>query len=123
MSWLNVAAAQIADVMSSAAELGSPRAWAFVFLRLDAYCAANSLDPRLGHGDLGRCDGGTLVRQARDRPSASGNAGRKYDHTSPRSSGKARSHYPERKQIPNRRGGHRNRGPGGDRLCPARVAE
>ena len=50
MSWLNVAAAQIADVMSSAAELGSPRAWAFVFLRLDAYCATNSLDPRLGHG-------------------------------------------------------------------------
>jgi glycosyltransferase involved in cell wall biosynthesis len=40
------AAALFADVMSTAEKLGSPRAWAFVLLGLDAYCAAAANDAR-----------------------------------------------------------------------------
>ncbi|MEH6952597.1 glycosyltransferase family 4 protein [Nitrobacter sp. NHB1] len=40
------AAALFADVMSTAEKLGSPRAWAFVLLGLDAYCAAVVNDAR-----------------------------------------------------------------------------
>lgn len=40
------AAALFADVMSTAEKLGSPRAWAFVLLGLDVYCAAVANDAR-----------------------------------------------------------------------------
>ncbi len=43
------ASALFAEVMSSAESLRSPRAWAFVLLGLDAYCAATEDDDRAAH--------------------------------------------------------------------------
>jgi glycosyltransferase involved in cell wall biosynthesis len=62
------AAALFADVMSTAERLGSPRAWAFVLLGLDAYCAAVANDTQAISLRLRLADGLMSILAAVETP-------------------------------------------------------